>query len=1042
MMKKMKMLLSVLLCLSMVLSYVPVPALAAEDCTHHPQHTADCGYVAAVQGQECNHECSDACKEEKKACVHDCKTAGCTYVEPVEGVDCDHVCGDGTCAYRAAVPAVECSCTPEKVHAENCASRFPGACDCTPTVTHTEGCAALNEGECGCGAEPVHGENCASRRNGECDCTPETVHAGDCQRKPAVEGADCDHQHGDCAYVEAAEGYYDCAHECTVESGCIKLVCGHVCPEDDCGYVAEVKGSECEFVCQECKKQEEKETDEAVEAVKALINVLPTVDAVSAMTYDEKIALHNGAYMTAGNAYHALTEAQKAAVNAEKLMALADFFADPGNLRTLEEKPEISGGYGEKITSELSADGTLTISGSGAIDNNAFKENKEITSVVIEDGVTSIGKNAFSGCSSLVNVIIPGSVTSIGYYAFYKCSSLTTVIYEGKTEPTGSNYVFSGCNPLLTVIVPKDYASDTFLEKGVVKQAAAPTTYTVATTASPEAGGTVTANPTSAAEGAEVTLTVTPAEGYELESITVTDADDGSVTVTDNKFTMPASNVTVTATFRLPHVHDWQYQVKNDTTDTIEAVCKNEDNNCDNTNGGSVTISASGGTYNGSDHKAELTASNDWVGNALTDADISYEYKQNESDSYVAATDLTKAGFYKASITVGSATAYVEYTVAKKELTITEVTATGRTYEKGNKAVAVTGIQVSGKVDNDSVEVSVPGGFTGTLSDDGAGNYKTIALDLSGVTLSGEDAANYKLPASGADLPTDVTITAKSLTNKDITVTLSDTILPYEEGKTTVPTITVTDGATGLKQGQDYVLAYYYEDGKPVQNPSQAGKYTVEIIGTADVAEDYANYTDKITKSFRISRANQVSALIDALPKASAVEPDDEKTIAAYEKALAEYNALSEEEKAEVGKARKYRLEQVGKALTDYRITRGDRAKWTRGSGKRLSFTANGPYSKFAYIEVDGKKVSSRNYLVGEDPNVVTLRSSYLETLRTGRHKIQVFYTDGETNTATFRIVRNSGNPFTGDQIMIAVTVMALSAAALAAVFILKKKKK
>lgn len=49
--------------------------------------------------------------------------------------------------------------------------------------------------------------------------------------------------------------------------------------------------------------------------------------------------------------------------------------------------------------------------------------------------------------------------------------------------------------------------------------------------------------------GDEITLVATPNEGYELKSWTVVDSEDNAITVTDNKFTMPASNVTVTATF-------------------------------------------------------------------------------------------------------------------------------------------------------------------------------------------------------------------------------------------------------------------------------------------------------------------------------------------------------------------------------------------------------------------------------------------------------------------------------------------------------------
>lgn len=62
--------------------------------------------------------------------------------------------------------------------------------------------------------------------------------------------------------------------------------------------------------------------------------------------------------------------------------------------------------------------------------------------------------------------------------------------------------------------------------------------------------GTVGAEPTSAYEGDTVKLTPEPATDYELKSITVTKSDGtGNVDVVDNAFTMPASDVTVTAVF-------------------------------------------------------------------------------------------------------------------------------------------------------------------------------------------------------------------------------------------------------------------------------------------------------------------------------------------------------------------------------------------------------------------------------------------------------------------------------------------------------------
>ncbi len=51
--------------------------------------------------------------------------------------------------------------------------------------------------------------------------------------------------------------------------------------------------------------------------------------------------------------------------------------------------------------------------------------NRNLTSVVIPDGVTSIGDCAFVMCGSLTSVTIPDSVTSIGDFAFCACPNLT-----------------------------------------------------------------------------------------------------------------------------------------------------------------------------------------------------------------------------------------------------------------------------------------------------------------------------------------------------------------------------------------------------------------------------------------------------------------------------------------------------------------------------------------------------------------------------------------------------------------------------------------
>lgn len=71
--------------------------------------------------------------------------------------------------------------------------------------------------------------------------------------------------------------------------------------------------------------------------------------------------------------------------------------------------------------------------------------------------------------------------------------------------------------------------------------------------------GTVEADAEEAAEGDEITLTATPDAGYVFGEWYVLDGDANEVAVTNNKFIMPASNVTVSATFTAIPTHYVMY---------------------------------------------------------------------------------------------------------------------------------------------------------------------------------------------------------------------------------------------------------------------------------------------------------------------------------------------------------------------------------------------------------------------------------------------------------------------------------------------------
>ena len=124
-----------------------------------------------------------------------------------------------------------------------------------------------------------------------------------------------------------------------------------------------------------------------------------------------------------------------------------------------------SGSCGENVTWTLTADGTMTISGTGAMTDYTYDSRSPwyscrtyIKRVVMQQGVTSIGDHAFWDCSGLTSVTIPDGVTSIGGGAFSGCTSLTSVAIPSSVTEIGGS-AFSGCTGLTSVTIPDSVTS-------------------------------------------------------------------------------------------------------------------------------------------------------------------------------------------------------------------------------------------------------------------------------------------------------------------------------------------------------------------------------------------------------------------------------------------------------------------------------------------------------------------------------------------------------------------------------------------------------
>ena len=104
----------------------------------------------------------------------------------------------------------------------------------------------------------------------------------------------------------------------------------------------------------------------------------------------------------------------------------------------------------------------------------------------------------------------------------------------------------------------------------------------------------------------------------------------------------------------------------------------------------------------------------------------------------------------------------------------------------------------------------------------------------------------------------------------------------------------------------------------------------------------------------------------------------------------------------------------------DYRNTEGEGQTWYRGSNKAAEFIFkrskddSETYSHFTGIKVDGSDVSTSDYTAESGSVVIKLKPEYLETLKTGDHKLTAVFDDGSA-TVTFRIA-DSGNGSSGSK--------------------------
>lgn len=89
-----------------------------------------------------------------------------------------------------------------------------------------------------------------------------------------------------------------------------------------------------------------------------------------------------------------------------------------------------------------------------AVAENAFRDCRDLTSVLLGENIASIGKRAFMNCTSLADIDINAAVTQVGDYAFAQCTALTEVTFNNTDPVEIGNGAFLRCSHLISVTWP------------------------------------------------------------------------------------------------------------------------------------------------------------------------------------------------------------------------------------------------------------------------------------------------------------------------------------------------------------------------------------------------------------------------------------------------------------------------------------------------------------------------------------------------------------------------------------------------------------
>ncbi len=239
------------------------------------------------------------------------------------------------------------------------------------------------------------------------------------------------------------------------------------------------------------------------------------------------------------------------------------------------------------------------------------------------------------------------------------------------------------------------------------------------------------------------------------------------------------------------------------------------------------------------------------------------------------------------------------------------------------------------------------------------------------------------------------------LVNGNLTMKDSNVISPGGSGASGIDVsgdITITGGTTEIGAG----------------SISSGNNIHIGGIITSNGVPSYENISSNNTNGQVTFLDADYSAVDEAVAKAKALNKADYINFDAVEAAV---NAVVRgkdvrEQDVVDGYAAAIKAAIAGlKPLPAVSIIEGADQTFVIGKNKGVTIKADGDFSKFVSVSVDGTEIAKEHYTAAAGSTIITLKPEYLKTLTAGEHTVAIRFTDGLAQTTLTIQEEGSGNP-------------------------------